>query len=102
VALPAIARLHRRLDAAEAGRVPDQTRRALDEAHVAVDVEREQPAEAWIAHALHLRVVLKAADDLGCGLGLAANAQLERLEAAEHEVGGIGRGDDSCARAELA
>ena len=85
VSLPAVARLHRRLDSAQARRVLDQAGRCLDLARVAVDVEREQPAETGVADALDLRMLFEAADDLGCRLGLAANTDLERLEAAEQE-----------------
>ena len=102
VALPAAARLHRRLDAAEARRVRDQPRRRLDLPRVAGDVEREQPAEARIADGLDLRMGLEPARELGGGLGLPPDAELERLQAAEEQPGGIGRGDDPGAVAELA
>src|SRR5690348_2950210 len=51
VALPAVAALHRRAHAAERRLVPDQPGRGLDGALRAVgDVERDQPAEAGVAH----------------------------------------------------
>src|SRR5206468_7484011 len=102
VSLPAVARLHRRLDPAEARRVLDQMGRRLDPARITVDVEREHPAETGVAQGLDLRMRLEAACDLARGLGLAANAYLEGLQAAEQEVRGVGRGDDSRSGAELA
>ena len=44
---------------------------------------------------------LEPAGELGGGLGLAADAELERLQAAEEEPSGIGRCDDPRAVAEL-
>src|SRR5262245_20102587 len=73
LAFPAVARLHRRLDAAEARRILDHASRGLDLARVAGDVEREHPAEAWIADAFNLRMALESAHDLSRGLGLAVN-----------------------------
>src|SRR5215203_5947882 len=90
VAFPAMARLHGRLDAAEARGVLDQARRGLDLSRISVDVEREQAAEAGIAHFLDLGMVLKPARELPGGLRLALDADIERLEAAEQEIRGVG------------
>src|SRR5918994_5479707 len=65
-ALPAGPRLQHGIRPAEARGVLDQPRRGLDAARrgsTAGDVERHQPAEAGIAHALHCRVGLQAAGE---------------------------------------
>ena len=65
------------------------------------DVEGEEPADAGVANLVHRRVLPKALRQLGRGLGLAPDARLERLEAAEEEGARVGGGDDAGARAEL-
>src|SRR5439155_4839575 len=98
-AFPAATRLEHRVDAAEARSVGDQLRRRLDAHRVAADVEREEAAEASlheprcerigpearIADALDRRVRGEPTRELEGARRLAADAQLERLEAAQQQ-----------------
>ena len=117
VALPAESRLEQRVDAAEAGGVPDDAGSGLDgarRARAAGDVEGEEAAEAAvevarrdrvaetrIAHALHPRVGLQPARELERRLRPPLDAEGERRQAAEQEPCGVGRGDDPAPAAEV-
>src|SRR5215218_3354946 len=74
VALPAVAALDRGADTAEARLVRDQPRGGLNRERVALEVERDQPAEPGVADAGDRRVLLEPAGELGGGLGVAAHA----------------------------
>ena len=115
MALPAGAAFEERLDAAERGRVRDDRGRLFHCPRVARDVEREQAAEgavhpargervveAGVADALDARVAGQAAGELERACRLAADAELQRPQAAEEEPGRVGRGDDPRACAESA
>src|SRR5215218_6786190 len=82
VALPAVAALDRGADAAEARLVRDQSRRRLDRARVTLDVERDESAEGGIANEGDGGVLAEAARELGRGFGVAAHADVERLQPA--------------------
>ena len=86
------------MNAAQARRVDDQARGGLDGARI-VDVERDQPGEPGVADGVYRRVTGEAARELAGALGLAAEAELQRLEAAEQRRGGVGGGDDPRLRA---
>src|SRR6476469_3563961 len=96
IALPAMPALHDARHSAERGGVDDQARRRLDPpGGVAVrDVEREETADPRIAHDLHLGMASQPLGECGCRLGLAAYADLERLQPAQQEPGRVGRSHD--------
>src|SRR5439155_20090812 len=102
VALPAGSSLEHRVDAAEARRVRDQAEGGLDGTRLvgALDVEGQQPPEAGIADALDLRVGLQPLRQHLRGFGLAASANLQRLQSAEEQPARVRCGDDSGPRAE--
>ncbi len=65
------------------------------------DVEREEAAEARVANDRHRRVPAEALDDVLRRRGLPREAHLQRLETAEDEPCGVGRGHGAGARPEL-
>src|SRR6266511_6060775 len=77
VSLPAMARLHGRVDTAQAGGVCDQPGRSLDPPRrLAVDdVERDQAPDPWVADELPRRVGRQAARELARGRRLALDTQ---------------------------
>ena len=101
--LPARPRLDARRDATEARHVRDHLRARLDGARrVGVGhVEGHEAAETGIPNDADCRVAIEALGDRGGGLALARRPDLERLEPAKEQPGGVGRGDGARARAEL-
>src|SRR5581483_244300 len=116
VAFPPVPGLHDGVDATEARRVRDQEGGGLDPPGVTAHVEREEAAEAAVERPRGERIGTEArvtdafdrrmggepARELERALGLAANAEVERLQAAEEEPGRVRRRDRPAQSAQLA
>src|SRR5215213_11870689 len=77
VALPAMPRLDGGRRPAEARGIHDTPDCTLDRSGVAADVEREEAAEAGVAHALHLRVLCEPGSELVRARRMALHAEGE-------------------------